>query len=259
MIVVPIINSKGGIGKTSTAINLSACISKFHKKRVLLLDVDTQSSLTIGLNIDNKSFNLFGCLIGNYPAKPVRVDDRLDIIPGSHDIAAWEVLVAQEVGREYFLKDFIQQFENNYDLIIIDCPPTLNLITINSLAASPQTHVIIPIEAEYLSIVGLTQVIDLVVNKIKSRINPSISISGILITKYDRRKILHRDSAETIEDAFQKILYKTRIRTCIEIAESPSVGQDIFKYNPLSNGARDYSDFCEEFLERVYHVNPVNQ
>ena len=244
--VISISNHKGGVGKTTSAINIGAGLNKL-KKKVLLIDLDPQANLSQSLGIIEPEFTIYGALKGDYKLQPIEVAKGLDLIPSTLDLSGAEVEMSGEAGREYILKELIDPIKNSYDYIIIDSPPSLGLLTINSFTASDE--IFIPLQAQYLALQGLTKLME-VVDKIKQRLNKGLSIGGVFITQYDSRKVLNRDVAETIQTHFKDKVFKTKIRDNIALAEAPSQGLDIFRYNSKSYGAEDYLKLSKELIKK---------
>ncbi len=245
-LIISISNHKGGVGKTTTTVNLGAGLANVGRK-ILLVDIDPQANLTQSFGITKPESTIYQALKGEKEIQPINIYENLDIIASSIDLAGAEMELNSEAGREFLLSEVLEPVQDNYDYIFIDCPPSLGLLTLNSFTAAKE--VIIPIQAHFLAIKGLTKILE-VINKVKRRINPSLEISGVIITLYDKRKILHRDVEETIKTYFQEKVYETKIRENIALAEAPTEGKDIFRYNPKSNGAQDYAKLTEEFIQR---------
>lgn len=244
--IIAISNHKGGVGKTTTTVNLGAGLAKLGKK-ILLVDLDPQANLTQCYGITKPESTMYEALKGEDDLKVVNINENLDIAASSLDLAGAEMELSSEAGREYLLEEILEPFKNQYDYTLIDCPPSLGLLTFNAFASADE--VIIPIQAHFLAIKGLTKIIE-VINKVKRRINKKLEIKGVVITLYDKRKVLHRDIEETIKTYFQEKVYKTKIRQNIALAEAPTTGEDIFRYSPKSNGAKDYEKLCFEFIDR---------
>ena len=245
-LIISISNHKGGVGKTTTTVNLGAGLANMGK-RILLVHIDPQANLTQSLGITKPEITIYEALKGETEAQPINIYQNLDIIPSTIDLAGAEMELNSEAGREFLLGEVLDRIKDNYDYIFIDCPPSLGLLTLNSFTAAKE--VIIPIQAHFLAIKGLTKIIE-VINKVKKRLNRGIEISGVVITLYDKRKILHRDIEETIKTYFQDKVYQAKIRENIALAEAPTEGKDIFRYNPKSNGAEDYLNLTKEFIKR---------
>jgi chromosome partitioning protein len=244
--VLSISNHKGGVGKTTSAINIGAGLNMLGKK-VLLIDLDPQANLSQSLGLINQEKTIYGALKGEYKLQPVSVLKGLDVIPSTLDLSGAEIELSSEPGREYILKELIENVRGSYDYIIIDSPPSLGLLTINSFTAADE--IIIPLQAQFLAMQGLAKLVE-VVEKIKSRLNKGLKIGGVFITQYDGRKVLNRDVVETINAHFKSEVFKTKIRDNIALAEAPAQGMDIFRYNAKSNGAEDYMDLAKEIIKR---------
>ena len=244
--VISISNHKGGVGKTTSAINIGAGLN-ILKKKVLLIDLDPQANLTQSLGLINEPINIYGALRGEYKLQPIEIIKGLDIIPSTLDLSGAEIELSSEPGREYILKELIEPLRASYDFIIIDSPPSLGLLTINSFTASDE--ILIPLQAQYLALQGLAKLVE-VVDKIKGRLNKSLRVGGVFITQYDSRKVLNRDVVDTIQAHFKDEVFKTKIRDNIALAEAPSQGLDIFRYSSKSYGAEDYLALSKEVLKR---------
>jgi chromosome partitioning protein len=244
--VLSISNHKGGVGKTTSAINIGAGLNKLGKK-VLLIDLDPQANLSQSLGLTNQDKTIYGALKGDYKLEPVSVLKGFDVIPSTLDLSGAEIELSSEPGREYILKELIDGIRNDYDYIIIDSPPSLGLLTINSFTAADE--ILIPLQAQFLAMQGLAKLVE-VVEKIKSRLNKELKMGGVFITQYDGRKVLNRDVVETINAHFKSEVFKTKIRDNIALAEAPAQGLDIFRYNAKSNGAEDYMDLAQEIIKR---------
>jgi chromosome partitioning protein len=245
--VISISNHKGGVGKTTSAINIGAGLNKL-KKRVLLIDLDPQANLSQSLGLIEPERNIYGALRGEYKLQPIEILKGLDVIPSTLDLSGAEIEMSGEAGREYILRELIEPIRASYDFILIDSPPSLGLLTINSFTASDE--ILIPLQAQYLALQGLTKLIE-VVDKIKRRLNKELEIGGVFITQYDKRKVLNRDVAETIKTHFKDEVFETMIRDNIALAEAPANGLDIFRYNPKSYGAEDYLSLSKEILKNI--------
>ena len=244
--VISIANHKGGVGKTTSAINIGAGLNKLGKK-ILLIDLDPQANLSQSLGIADQERTIYGALRGEYKITPLQITKGLDIVPSTLDLSGAEVELSGEAGREYILKELLEPLRSSYDYIIIDSPPSLGLLTINALTAS--NEVIIPLQAQYLALRGLSKLLE-VVEKITKRLNKELKVGGVFITQYDSRKVLNRDVVATIETHFKEELFNTKIRDNIALAEAPAKGVDIFSYQPKSYGAEDYLLLCKEIIKR---------
>jgi chromosome partitioning protein len=246
--VISISNHKGGVGKTTSAINLGAGLNKLGK-RVLLIDLDPQANLSQSLGLVDQERTIYGALRGEYKLQPIEVIAGLDLIPSTLDLSGAEIEMSGEAGREYILKELVDPIRGSYDYVLIDSPPSLGLLTINAFTASDR--VFIPLQAQYLALQGLTKLLE-VIDKITKRLNKDLRVGGVFITQYDGRKVLNRDVVATIGAHFQDQLFKTMVRDNIALAEAPSQGLDIFRYNPKSYGAEDYLSLSQEVINRHY-------
>lgn len=246
-IVVSLLNHKGGVGKTTSAINIGAGLVELGKK-ILLIDLDPQANLTISLGIPRQKYTIYEALRGEGELVPYSHKPNLDIITSSLDLSGAEMELINEAGREYILRELIGQVEADYDYIIIDCPPSLGLLTLNALTSS--RFVLIPLQTEFLAVQGLAK-IKQVIDKVRMRLNKQVEMAGVIATMYDSRRVLNRDVVDIIHKYFGDKVFNTYIRDNIALAEAPAQRKDIFDYNPKSTGAQDYLDLCREFLARV--------
>ena len=245
-IVIAITNHKGGVGKTTSAINIGAGLCKLGK-RVLLIDLDPQANLSQSLGIKDPPATIYGAIRGEYPLQPVTVQKRLDVVPSTLDLSGAEIELSNETGREYILRELLEPLKGSYDFVIIDSPPSLGLLTINALTSADT--ILIPLQAQYLALQGLTKLLE-IVEKIQRRLNKELRIGGVFITQYDSRKILNRNVVDTIQAHFKDTVFNTKIRDNVALAEAPTRGEDIFRYNPTSYGAVDYLELCREIVKR---------
>jgi chromosome partitioning protein len=243
--VISISNHKGGVGKTTSAINIGAGLNKLGKK-VLLIDLDPQANLSQSLGLIDQDRNIYGAIRGEYKLEPISILKGFDIIPSTLDLSGAEIELSGEAGREYILRELIDPLRGSYDFIIIDSPPSLGLLTINSFTASDE--IFIPLQAQYLALQGLAKLME-VVDKIQKRLNKDLKLGGVIVTQYDHRKVLNRDVVSTIETHFKDEVFKTKIRDNITLAEAPTQALDIFRYSPKSYGAEDYLSLCREILK----------
>lgn len=249
-IVVSLLNHKGGVGKTTSAINIGAGLVELGKK-ILLIDLDPQANLTISLGIPRQKYTIYEALRGEGELVPYTHKPNLDIITSSLDLSGAEMELINEAGREYILRELIGQVEADYDFVIIDCPPSLGLLTLNALTSS--RFVLIPLQTEFLAVQGLAK-IKQVIDKVRMRLNKQVEMAGVIATMYDSRRVLNRDVVDIIHKYFGDKVFGTYIRDNIALAEAPAQRKDIFDYNPKSTGAQDYLDLCREFLSRVERV-----
>jgi chromosome partitioning protein len=252
-IIISLLNHKGGVGKTTSAINIGAGLVELGKK-VLLVDLDPQANLTLSLGIPRQRVTIYEALRGESEPEPYTVRDNLDVITSSLDLSGAEMELINEAGREYILREMFEPLTEIYDYIIIDCPPSLGLLTLNALTSC--RFVIIPLQTEFLALQGLAK-IKQVIDKVKFRLNKNLEIGGVVATMYDSRRILNRDVVDTIHKYFGDKVFKTYIRDTVALAEAPAQRKDIFMYQPKSVGAKDYMSLCHEILERVEKVSVV--
>lgn len=240
-------NHKGGTGKSTTTLNVGAGLSKM-KKKVLLIDLDPQTNLTIMLGIYNRPSNtLYEIFAEDCDIKDaiIKIDKHIDLIPSSLDSSGIELEISSNIGRESKLKQLISSITPNYDFVLIDAPPSMSLLTINALVAA--NKVFIPVQTEFIALNGLAKFVD-IISKIKT-LNTKLEIGGIIATRYDSRKILNRGVVDKIKEHFPNNFLKSIIRENIAIAESISQGLNIFDYAPKSNGALDYLSLTKEIIK----------
>ena len=249
--IISVCNEKGGSGKTTIALNLAVKLGLL-KEDTLLIDADPQANASSGLGIDVENVEIGTYQILEHSNKPEESvvptsAPNVWLIPAHIDLVAIEIELVDKENREYMLKQALSEIKEEYDYIIIDSPPSLGLLTINSFTAADE--IIIPLQAQFLAMQGLAKLVE-VVEKIKSRLNKGLKIGGVFITQYDGRKVLNRDVFETINEHFKSEVFKTKIRDNIALAEAPAQGMDIFRYNAKSNGAEDYMELAKEILKR---------
>ena len=247
--IISLLNHKGGVGKTTSTINIGAGLVELGK-RVLLVDLDPQANLSLSLGIPRQPVTIYESMMGESDLSPYEARENLHVVTSSLDLSSAEMELVNEAGREFILRELFAGVDEDYDFIIIDCPPSLGLLTLNALTSSQQ--VIIPLQTQFLALQGLAK-IKQVIQKVKLRLNRDLHISGVLATMYDSRKVLNRDVIETIQKYFGPLLFDTYIRDNVTLAEAPSQRQDIFAYSKKSNGAKDYLALSKEIIERTEH------
>ena len=243
--IIAIANHKGGVGKTTSVQNIGVALSQLGEK-VLLIDLDPQANLSDAFGHEDAEISIYDALTDKAPAPIHKVSETLDIIPSNLDLSVAEVELSNVPGREYVLKELISAWKGLYDYIIIDCPPSLGLLTINALTACNEVY--IPLDAQYFSMKGLDK-LTFILEKIKARLNTEVEITGVFLTQFDKRLVLNNNIAEMIEDLFPNKVFKTRIRKNIALVEAPIDDMDIFAYAPKSNGAKDYKELSLEIVD----------
>lgn len=244
--IVSIINQKGGTGKTTTTINLGSALSKAGK-RVLLVDLDPQSNLSYSLDVVEPQATMADLFMGGSEVQDAIVTrEGLDILPGSNELVDVEIALVGQEKREQFLKQILED-ANGYDYILIDCPPSLSLLTVNALTASDE--VLIPLQMEVLTLQGLNQILA-TIDKIKNAFNPKLTVKGIVIVMFDQRRKLSQEIQEYLSENVDEKIFDTRIRLNVKLAEAPSFGKSILDYDPSSNGAKDYAALAREFMQQ---------
>jgi chromosome partitioning protein len=248
--VIAIANQKGGVGKTTTSINLSSCLADLGKK-VLLIDIDPQGNATSGVgivkqNLENTVYELFigECTISQCLTKSVV--DNLNVFPSNVNLSGAEIDLIGVENREYILKNVLDQIKDLYDYIIIDCPPSLNILTVNAMTAADS--VIVPIQCEYYALEGLSQLIH-TINLIQDRLNNKLEIDGIVFTMYDSRTNLSSDVVENVKNNVHINIYDTVIPRNVRLAEAPSFGLPIHMYDGKSAGAIAYTNLAKEIIK----------
>ena len=249
--VMAIINQKGGVGKSTTAINLSAALGEMGKQ-VLLVDLDPQGNSSSGLGIEKSRVEhcVYDVLLNDVPVEDVIIPDvcqGLDVIPATINLAGAEVELVAEMARENRLRDSVGSLRGKYDYVFIDCPPSLGLLTVNALVAADK--LLIPIQCEFYALEGVTKLLDSM-KRVKTRLNPSLDIFGVLLTMYDGRTTLSKQVVEEVRNYFGKIVFDTLIPRTVKLSEAPSFGQPITQYDPSGKGAQSYVDLAKEVINR---------
>jgi len=249
--IYTLVNQKGGVGKTTTAINLGAYLA-YYGQRVLLIDLDPQANATSGVGFDprNIKMSIYECIIGEAEPKDVVLTTQtpnLSLIPGHVDLIGAEIEMVNLPNREQMMKAQLTKIKADYDFIIIDCSPSLGLVTLNSLTASDS--VIIPVQCEYFALEGLGKLLN-TVKIVQTRLNPDLEMEGILLTMYDSRLRLSNQVVEEVKTHFQHIVFDTIIHRNTKLGEAPSFGESVIMYDADSKGATNYLNFAREILQK---------
>lgn len=246
--IIAIGNHKGGVGKTTSTINIGAGLSQGKKgEKVLLIDLDPQANLTQSLNIQNPEATTYTLLKEDSLISPINITEKFHIIPSILQLPCIEGELRALHHGDSILGKSIVNFIGKYDYIFIDCPPSLGILTINALTTSDEIY--IPLQTEVLALYGLTKLLE-IMEKIQNKLNPLLTLGGVILTQYSDRKTLHKHIVSSVEDRFKEKVFKTKIRDTISLAEAQYNGIDIFSYNSKSIGAKDYLELCKEILKR---------
>lgn len=256
--IISIVNQKGGVGKTTTSVNLGAYLQE-RGKNTLIIDFDPQGNATSAFEIDKIKLenSIYDLLVNDVEMKDIIIkkDKKTpDVCPTNINLAGAEIELVSAMSRETILARGIQQIADEYDIIIIDCPPSLGLLTINALTAS--TCVIVPIQGEYYALEGLTQLVD-TINLVKKQLNPELYIMGVVITMYDPRTQLTKQVTEEVKNYFGEKVFSTVIPRNVRLAEAPSFGKTILEYDSRSRGARAYRNLAIELINRMKKTKPM--
>ena len=249
--IISLANQKGGVGKTTTTINVAASLAVLEQK-VLIIDADPQANATSGLGFDVKNVqsSIYECIIDDVDAEKAVLKteiENLDLIPSHIDLVGAEIEMLNLPNRENVLKNSIEELKNNYDFIFIDCSPSLGLITVNALTASDS--VIIPVQCEYFALEGLGKLLN-TIKIIQNRLNPTLEIEGFLLTMYDSRLNLSNQVYEEVKRHFQEMVFETVIQRNVKLSEAPSYGKPVVLYDASSKGAINHMNLAREILQR---------
>lgn len=248
--IIAIANQKGGVGKTTTTINLASCLASKGKK-ILVIDTDPQGNTTSGFGIEKNELEntVYELILGDCSIRDcmiTEVIENVSVVPANVNLAAAEIELIGVDKKEYILKNEVDYVKNNYDFVIIDCPPSLNMLTINAMTTA--NSVLVPIQCEYYALEGLSQLIH-TVNLVKERLNPELEMEGVLFTMFDARTNLSMQVVENVKDNLNQHIYQTLIPRNIRLAEAPSYGLPINLYDPKSSGAEAYMLLAEEVIK----------
>lgn len=250
--IIAIANQKGGVGKTTTSINLSACLAELGKK-VLVIDLDPQGNTTSGFGIDKEEMDntVYELMLGECSIREsmtqVENIEHLSLIPSNVNLAGAEIELLGINEKEYILKNAVDYIRDDYDFIIIDCPPSLNMLTVNAMTTADS--ILVPIQCEYYALEGISQLIH-TIDLVQERLNPNLKIDGVVFTMYDARTNLSSDVVDTVKENLNTTVYQTIIPRNVRLAEAPSHGLPINLYDAKSSGAESYRNLAKEIIER---------
>lgn len=248
--IIAIANQKGGVGKTTTSINLAACLAELNR-RVLVIDSDPQGNTSSGLGIDKNQleYTFYDLLLDNATFEQVKIEidyfEKLHILPSNIELSGAEIEIVNKDNREYLLKQILDKVNDEYDYILVDCPPSLNMLTINALTAADT--ILVPLQCEYYALEGLSQLL-YTINLVQKKLNPSLKIEGVVFTMYDARTNLSLQVVEEVKQHLGKNVYRSIIPRNVRLSEAPSHGKPINLYDPKSKGAEAYMLLAEEVI-----------
>lgn len=250
--IISIINQKGGVGKSTTAVNLAAALGELSKK-VLIVDFDPQGNSTSGLGIEKEELEqcVYDALLNDVPAENLLIQancNNVTVIPATIQLAGAEIELVSAMARETRLKELLEPVQENYDFVFIDCPPSLGLLTINALTAADS--VLIPIQCEYYALEGVTKLLESM-RMVKSKINKGLEVFGVLLTMYDSRTSLANQVVDEVKQYFGDKVFNTLIPRTVKISEAPSFGMSVIQYAPQNKGAQSYMELAEEVIGRA--------
>ncbi|MBC6367611.1 ParA family protein [Algoriphagus sp. AK58] len=247
MKTISIMNHKGGTGKTTSSINIGAGLAKKGLK-VLLLDIDSQANLTEGLGKGDPELSVYDSIRENKKLPILNISENLDLVPSSIDLLGAEMEIVSKIGREQILHKLLKPIRSEYDYIIIDCPPSVGLLTVNAMVASDT--ILLPLQGEYFAYKGVDRLLG-IVKEVRDNLNDKLEIGGVFITQINPNRILTKTIVEKLTEDLQEKVFDTKIRINVALAEAQLQGQTIFDYAPESNGAKDYEMLVEEILNRL--------